>query len=375
MSAEIKENLTLTVIVPVYNSQEYLEECINSIKNQTYTNLDIILVDDGSTDSSGKICDDAADKDERVRVIHKKNEGLVAARKTGINSARGDYITFVDCDDYIDLDAYEQIVNNMSDIIPDVIAFGLIEEYPDDSIKNINKLESGIYDKSDMEKKIFSRMLSFGDFFQYGIMPNLVCKFIKRSFLESHKPKISNGVTIGEDVDMTYQMLLNANTLQIMDIAPYHYRKHHASMMYQTVELERLKLLEDDLRSTFICKDSNYNLDKQLNSYITFVYLLKHPEIILGKRFDFSNTKIALYGAGGFGQAFHQSYSHNVVLWVDKNYQRYDSVKPVDVLKESEEKYDIIFIAILNVAVCEEVKKNLYKNGIRKKVIYYNDKL
>ncbi len=375
MSDTINENLTITVIVPVYNSQEYLQECINSIKNQTYTNLDIILVDDGSTDSSGKICDDAANKDERVRVIHKKNEGLVAARKTGINSARGDYITFVDCDDYIDLDTYEQIVNNISDIIPDVIAFGLIEEYPDDSIKNINKLASGIYEKSDMEKNIFSRMLSFGDFFQFGILPNLVCKLIKRSFLEYHPPKVSDAVTIGEDVDMTYQMLLNANTLQIINIAPYHYRRHQSSMMFQKVELEKLKILEKDLRSTFDCMDSEYSLDKQLNSYIKFVYLLKHPETILGKKFDFSNKKIALYGAGGFGQAFHQCYSQNVVIWVDKNYQRYDSVKPADALKERVEKYDMIFIAILNVAVCEEIKNTLYENGIRKPIIYYKEEL
>lgn len=371
----MSENLIISVIIPVYNSQDFLEECIDSIVNQTYRELDIILVDDGSTDNSGEICDKIAYKDNRIRVIHKNNEGLVVTRRIGIDYAIGDYISFVDADDYLDIDAYEQIIKNVSEFAPDIIAFGFVEEISDESVITCNNLEIGMYEKIDIEKKILPKMLSYGGFFQFGILPNVWCKFIKRSFLESHKPKISNGVTIGEDVDMTYQMLLNANTLQIMDIAPYHYRKHHASMMYQTVELERLKLLEDDLRSTFICKDSNYNLDKQLNSYITFVYLLKHPEIILGKRFDFSNTKIALYGAGGFGQAFHQSYSHNVVLWVDKNYQRYDSVKPVDVLKESEEKYDIIFIAILNVAVCEEVKKNLYKNGIRKKVIYYNDKL
>ena len=113
------ENL-ISVIVPVYNIEAYLRKCIDSILAQTYTNLEIILVDDGSTDNSGEICNEYAAKDARIRVIHKGNGGLSSARNTGIDIATGKYIGFVDSDDYLAPDMYEKllgaIVNNHADI-------------------------------------------------------------------------------------------------------------------------------------------------------------------------------------------------------------------------------------------------------------------
>ena len=104
----------ISVIVPVYNVEEYVEKCVLSIINQTYKNLEIILVDDGSTDNSGKICDEIAIKDNRIKVIHKKNGGLSDARNVGIDIAKGDYLGFVDSDDYIDPDMYSILLNNMN---------------------------------------------------------------------------------------------------------------------------------------------------------------------------------------------------------------------------------------------------------------------
>lgn len=98
------ESIKVTVIVPIYNVQEYVGQCINSIINQTYSNIEIILVDDGSQDSSGKICDEFADKDDRINVIHIKNSGVSCARNFGINSATGEYICFIDGDDYLSND-------------------------------------------------------------------------------------------------------------------------------------------------------------------------------------------------------------------------------------------------------------------------------
>ena len=100
----------ISVIVPVYNVEQYLRECIESITNQTYNHLQIILVDDGSTDDSGKICDEYKAIDERIIVIHQKNKGLVGARKTGLEVANGEYIGFVDSDDYIDREMYDSLL-------------------------------------------------------------------------------------------------------------------------------------------------------------------------------------------------------------------------------------------------------------------------
>ena len=100
----------ISVIVPVYKAESYLDRCVESIVNQTYKNLEIILVDDGSPDNSPKMCDDWAKKDERIKVIHKKNGGVSSARNAGINEATGEFVQFVDSDDYIDLSFCEQLV-------------------------------------------------------------------------------------------------------------------------------------------------------------------------------------------------------------------------------------------------------------------------
>ena len=121
---------TVSVIVPIYNVEPYLRECLDRVCGQAYENMQIILIDDGSTDGSGLICDQYAEKDNRVTVVHQKNRGLVAARKKGIELATGKYITFVDGDDWIDEGGIEKIVSFISDDQNvDVLAFHCIEEY------------------------------------------------------------------------------------------------------------------------------------------------------------------------------------------------------------------------------------------------------
>lgn len=100
----------LSIIIPIYNVEKYLKQCIDSVRNQTYQNLEIILVDDGASDDSGAICDEYASTDRRIKVIHKINAGQAEARNTGLEVATGDYITFVDSDDWLDLNLYESIM-------------------------------------------------------------------------------------------------------------------------------------------------------------------------------------------------------------------------------------------------------------------------
>ena len=104
----LKQGL-ISVIVPVYNVEQYLDRCVCSILNQTYQNLEIILVDDGATDSSGRMCDEYAKRDERIKVVHKQNGGLSDARNAGLAAATGEYIGYVDSDDWIEPDMYEKM--------------------------------------------------------------------------------------------------------------------------------------------------------------------------------------------------------------------------------------------------------------------------
>ena len=110
----------ISIIVPVYNVDKYLSKCLDSIINQTYSELEIILIDDGSVDKSGNICDEYADKDKRIKVMHKKNEGVSVARNIGLEMATGEYIGFVDGDDYIAPDMFEKLYNNLIDNSADV---------------------------------------------------------------------------------------------------------------------------------------------------------------------------------------------------------------------------------------------------------------
>lgn len=108
-------NAKISVIIPVYKVEPYLRQCLDSVVNQTYKNLEIILIDDGSPDNCGKICDEYAERDERIVVIHKKNEGLPAARNDGIAISTGYWITFVDSDDWCETDYYENIIKRIQD--------------------------------------------------------------------------------------------------------------------------------------------------------------------------------------------------------------------------------------------------------------------
>lgn len=123
-------NELISVIVPVYNVEQYLEKCVNSIINQTYKNLEIILVDDGATDSSGNMCDELAKSDNRIKVYHKENGGLSDARNYGVERATGEYIGFVDSDDYIDSEMYEKLYEAIKKENVDVAECSLKVIYP-----------------------------------------------------------------------------------------------------------------------------------------------------------------------------------------------------------------------------------------------------
>ena len=151
----------ISVIVPVYNVEQYLERCVDSIINQTYTNLEIILVNDGSTDNSGKLCDELAKKDERIRVIHKENGGLSDARNRGIDEAESDLVGFIDSDDYIDSDMYEVLLKNLNNTDADLSMCALYDVYnntPEAQVTNKEtwELSSEQAIKMVMEAKILS---------------------------------------------------------------------------------------------------------------------------------------------------------------------------------------------------------------------------
>lgn len=371
---ERDDRLKVSVIIPVYNAMPFFESCLKSVLAQTYEKTEIIIVDDGSDDGSQILCDEYRKTDARIHVIHKKREGLVTARKTGMEQATGDYFVFADADDEIDRDEIELLCMRARETKPDVVLFGLKEESETGNVVRSNVCGEGEYDRDAIHRKILPCMICSGDFFHFGVLPNLVCKFVKRDFYNRILVNVSPDVTFGEDADFSYQIISQASSVCVSDIHPYHYKKRVGTMVWKGVSKEALRHLENDLKGCFLKAGVYDCMKNQLDTYMTYVKLLKAPsEVIDFAQFDGRN--LALYGAGGFGQAVYGRNSNRITMWVDRDYKKY-SAKGLNVESEQElirqrDRYDVIFIAVLQVKVCEEIESHLCGLGIEKPVYFY----
>ena len=200
----------ISVIVPVYNVEPYVAKCIESIQNQSYQYLEIILVDDGSTDDSGDICDQYASYDDRIKVIHQENAGLSAARNTGIDIANGDYIAFVDSDDYIGLTVYEDMLHLLKDNNLDIIEFTAFRDKNGTIIEGCNDGQLEIFNKDDALK------LAMHDCFVAAWS-----KLYKRSAIGDVRFPVGRKF---EDSATSYLYVANANRVGHINRCYYYYR-------------------------------------------------------------------------------------------------------------------------------------------------------
>lgn len=219
----------ISIIVPIYNNATYLEKCILSLVNQTYGNLQIILVDDGSRDASSKICEKYKENDSRIIVIHKENGGVSSARKVGIERATGNYVMFVDGDDWIELDTCEKTVKVAMDNRADCVMFGYIREYEKKSIQNPLFENDFCYDKEVAEENIHRRLIGMKD--EELVHPervdNIVSVCMKLYCLDvAKKGKIVNEKIVGTSEDTIFNLYaLDGCSISYINRCFYHYRK------------------------------------------------------------------------------------------------------------------------------------------------------
>lgn len=374
-------NYKISVIITIYNMEQYLDKCIQSVINQTYKNLEIILVNDGSTDESLNICNKYAALDIRFVVINKRNEGLVRARISGIKQATGDYITFVDADDWLDSNAYELVVN-MSDN-EDMITYGLLEDYTFKSVEKYDWIEEGVYKENNIKNAVLPGIFADNYFFGFNILPNLVCKFIKREILCNCINKVSPDVAIGEDLDFVVQSLNLTRSLRAIKICPYHYVQREKSMVRTSVSDKAVIGLYRDLMA--IESDINEaDWKKQVCTYMSFILQLKKMNLFIKNSSFFDklkNKKVVVYGAGNYGRAFVEAVSeelHAVVLAIaDSNWKNIEwdagiIISPEDIVNID---FDMVYIAVLNENVCNDIKNNLLGMGVdENKIMYYGIK-
>ena len=258
----------LSVIVPIYNAADTLCRCIDSIVNQDYPALEIVLIDDGSTDSSLEICEDYAKRDSRVVVHHKENAGLVAARKSGVEIATGEYIGFVDSDDFVDVDMYSALMREANEADVDMVIGGIRLDYPTHSTVVYNRVPAGRYTRASIEEQIIPRMLMRHGFYRYGIIPGVVVKVFKKELIWQSLKNVTDDLTLGEDVAITSFSVMSAQGISVVEHAAYHYVQTDASMIrgYNPKRLEAV-------RRMYRCveKIENAQYKKQLGACVSCI--------------------------------------------------------------------------------------------------------
>ena len=212
----------LSVIIPAYNVEKFLIKCVESVVNQTYKNIEIIIVDDGSSDSTPQICDELANKYNNIKIIHQENKGLAQTRGVGFNASRGEYIAFIDSDDYIDLNAYETAIKVLEDNDADMVMFGCYVIEPNGNILQEWQWEDLIFENTrDIFKNFASTQTP-----NWG-MPYKVYK--REIFANIEWPKIN----MAEDYFISAQLFAKAQKFAVMNDIFYYYVQQPDSLCHQ----------------------------------------------------------------------------------------------------------------------------------------------
>lgn len=362
----------LSIIVPIYNAEQYLIQCIESIINQTYDNLQIIFVDDGSTDSSLEICNFYAQKDKRIVIVQKENGGVVSARKAGVKAANGKMIGFVDADDWIEPDYFENMMAIFMETNADIVAGGHFHDIGESSVKVLNHVSVGLHET----RAILDQLIYSGEFYEYGITPQLYTKIIRSDILKATQESVDERIQCGEDAAVTYPSVLKAKRLYVTDFCGYHYVQHQGSMTKtenreESVLIQVLiKFLEEsigNLVSDIVLRDG---LREQLRIYNNYMLSLREigifdKKLLLPFGGISYGSKVVIYGAGVLGQKIYQyllkSKQIEIVEWVDQNFSYYRE-KGLDVNEPgriSSLTYDYILIANISHGVFVKIKKYL----------------
>jgi len=307
----------ISVIVPIYNKEFFLEKCIISILEQTEKDIEIILVDDGSTDGSSKICEEFAKKDSRVLYKKKENGGVNSARNYGCRYASGEYIAFVDPDDYIEKDAYEKMLACSKNA--DIVIGGLVNEIGRKKIFRVMpKKFEGLYENDDIRKKILPMFLVYGKNIGDNLLLASMDIFLfKKKFLDEQKIFSDENITYSEDWLFSLEAIYKAKTFVVLHNIHYHYlsnplgltENYNPKVITDYIAVLRkldnmgilscipapysanptliLNFFQQAVKNLSFKKDSIFNLSKELNTFFKMDYFKD-----LGKTIKPSNIHI-----------------------------------------------------------------------------------
>lgn len=386
----MNEKTLVSVIVPVYNAGTYLEECLESIINQTYINIELLLVDDGSTDGSSEVCDWYAKTDPRVCVIHQPNIGAALARKNGVQRAAGEYICFVDADDRVDKGMITFFVENIGEC--DLITSGCrCENLPNQYNERVDAFEEGIYDTKEAMEYLISNMIIYRNRYEDGLLPFLINKMYKTSIVKEAVTDIEPSIVYAEDRDLLFRCVLKAKAIRVTHKNFYDYRYRETSIMRK----ENMRFMCDlnglylSLAKVFEQHPMRESLIHQLQLFITsriysityfmgfgadtgmFKYIFPYSDLD-------RESSIVLYGAGKVGldyyRQIHRRKLSELVLWVDKEWEKYrKDYLPVSAPDEIEScAFDYLIIAVRRKDLADKIRQELVDMEIAAEKILWN---
>lgn len=266
-------NTIVSIVIPVYNNQNSISECIDSVLTQTYKNIEVILIDDGSTDKSGVICDKYADIDDRVLVVHQKNEGVSAARNKGVSCAKGRYIQFVDSDDKLKINMTEVLLNEISNNDICICGYDFIYNNHKKIVHLIKKPSKGIYSFNDF-------VINFGELFFSGFINSPCNKLYDLEIIKEFELCFDNKLNMGEDLIFNLNYFEKCSTIKVIDDSLYmylNYRENSLSKKYNEAHFEN-HLFLFILINSFINRNIIGNNPKSL--YIVRVFIERTKSIL-----------------------------------------------------------------------------------------------
>lgn len=380
MKERVKKGMAkVSVIIPIYNVEKYVEQCIRSVMNQTLKDIEIICVDDGSTDKSGEICDKLGKLDDRIKSVHKSNGGVVSARKKGLELANSPYVGFVDSDDWVEPNYYKDMYEAAEKNQVLLVETGIIDESMDYVVPRKIKCPEGSYTREKFMNIIAPKMIYDGDFYSYGVIsPNLCNKLFKRSYLCPIMEKMNDDYCIAEDFVCVYSYLIMNPSVYILDKAYYHYR-----MVADSGKRKKYENMCDILKNYRCILEYFIAQISYKNSYSKQLYYFELYSLFANRMdlFDLPEKKlmpyggitpkqkIILYGAGAVGIYIYrylvEENNYQNVTWVDRDYNtlsQYYPVKSPEVINPEGE--ELIIISAMKTSAVKSIRNDLLNKGI-----------
>ena len=382
-------NKLVSIIIPVYNAEKYIFKCLKSVLNQTYTNIEVIIIDDQSTDKSLEICTKLQKEDSRIKIYMQSHSGVVVARKKGIINSSGEYICFVDADDFVKNTLIENLLNEMRKC--DIVCAGVLKEDKyGNTIAKTNDILKGVYNDEKQLKYIEDNMIYVNNVKKDGILPYMVAKMYKSTIAKNIVSILPEDIYIYEDRLFNWIYLLNSKGgVSIIEDKQYIYRYNKKSVMntnddYFMMNLNKVYIAA---RNYFEIKNvSKLVIDKLQKYIINRLYIA--PRYM---RFSWQNRiiqfysplrinkneKIVLYGAGEVGIDYYRQLCAEVgkkhIKWTDKKwYEINNRIEEVISMNSAfESNYDKVLIAVKEEIIANQIKQELIEFGVEEDKILW----